>query len=85
MFTFSHFDTLAFFSGTGALTAAGGGLINSAVLVAFIVLLTKLVEWRINASARRKAKSESDRLARAMEENNRLLAKLAGEASPQTD
>ena len=90
MFTFNQFDFLAFFTGTGTLTVAGGGLVNSAVLVALIVLLTKLVEWRIKVAASRKQKAAEDEmknakteLAAALKENNRLLRKLAGEEATQ--
>lgn len=89
---FNHFDALAFFTGTGAGTAAGGGLINSAVLVAVLVLLTKLVEWRIKSNERRKQTLQEQEmieakvtLATELHENNRLLRKIAGEEEPATD
>lgn len=81
---FNSFDLLAFVTGTGAATASNGQLINSAVLVAFIVLITKIVEWRIKATARRKQtafeaeiKALRKEVADGLGEQNALLRRLA--------
>lgn len=93
-FNLNHFDALAFVSGTSTLTVAGHGLLSSSVLVALIVLLTRIVEWRIKARTRRQQAEAADellttkqQLTAALQENNRLLRKIAGEpeSPPQSD